>query len=1616
MKSEQHIPLHSDTSAAANQQEADLRRVGWIKKIDITPVPERYRYAFAIAMFRQNFERMVIASKFGAVIMVIIFLVIDVWNLPKFPPEFFRWAVTIHVAFIIALFAGYLVGTHLNVEARRTPLWMFFAWGTFFRGCYTGIAYWMFYHMGQTQANMAGAYSVFVALITAGLYADKAYTLMLVSVNAAVYTIIVLATQHTALDITDSLYVGYCVLSIAAFSSSILYRSFCQEFAATKQIEEERRKAQELNAQLRDANEEINRQIEMLNEQSREIEISNTALQEKSLELAQERDTADALLHNILPRPIAQRLKAGERSIADKFDSVTVLFADIVGFTQIAATRPPAELVQMLNRVFSAFDIFSEQYNLEKIKTIGDAYMIVGGVPEPRADHCEAVAQMALEILSTIELLNKTLDTPLAVRIGMHTGAVVAGVIGQKKFSYDLWGDTVNTASRMESHSEAGRIHVTEEVFNALKGKCMFEERGEIEVKGKGLMRTWFLTGIRTVMVVFAMALSIVGFTPEYTKAQAPLDPHKRLSQYIMQAWTNEQGLPQNTVMTLAQTPDGYLWAGTFEGLVRYNGKAFTVFNRFTTPALQGNAVHELLIAPDSSLWIYTGDGLTQYAKGTFKKRLTKSMNYGTPNLFAWSDGKIWLVSKGKLGSFAAADTSGNPNITYWSKAQGLADDIVFSVHTLSSGVLLVCTAKGLNIVYSGKVFPCKQNPSGTNSELIRGEVIAIRPTSKHSQMDDIWILNKDNGIVTQYRTASVLSWEVRQTLPTQNEKMLFGLYTPALADNAGTLWVPTATGISRYVQGTTALFIDSASQGKSGVWVHNVDGEASVSYLVRAALEDREGTLWFGTNRGLWSLRNGKCTIFTEKEGLQGEYVRTLTVSTTSTTSTTSTRLTPPSYSIWAGTNKGLNRYANGLWQSVAIDSSQLRKDIAFGTQEILSLHETRSGTLWIGRKKGLFSLSKGKIRAYTAREGLSSDYVRAITSDNQGNIWLGTQNIGLTRYEESTQTFTDFTPKDGLASAYVIGMLEDSKGTLWVGCDGGLTRIPNYIREKKLLSYSAQQGFSSGKTFTFFEEPSASTGGTSSNDVVMWIGTNQGLFRWKKGEFRAIKVSQGLFDETVFRLLGDSNGNLWMSSNKGVAFARLRDLNDVADGTRAQLECTVFTYSDGMSNTQCNGATHPAGCKAPDGTLWFPTAKGISVFNPNRLARNTLPVPIVLEACLADNMTLPLAEVLTIPAGTKRVEFRFAGLSFITPERVRYRFFLEGFDQAWQDAGGKSDVFFTNLSPGRYTLHIKACNGDGIWNDTAFTATIVMEPFFYQTWWFTVLVVLLAGTSVWGVYRARVQYLTRKQHELEQTVQERTADIARQRDMLEEQAREIEIANTTLQEKNLIIEHEHALLEIERERSESLLLNVLPLPIALRLKSGERPIADKFDAVTVLFSDIVGFTKLSARISPQALVTLLDDIFTRFDRLVAKYGLEKIKTIGDAYMVVGGVPMHSHDHCGNVAMMALEMYTALEEFNTQHQSGLQVRIGIHTGEAVAGIIGMSKFAYDLWGDTVNTASRMESHGEPGKIHVSQEVYNALKGKCMFEERGEIEVKGKGLMRTWFLVNTLQQANVHQA
>jgi class 3 adenylate cyclase len=534
----------------------------------------------------------------------------------------------------------------------------------------------------------------------------------------------------------------------------------------------------------------------------------------------------------------------------------------------------------------------------------------------------------------------------------------------------------------------------------------------------------------------------------------------------------------------------------------------------------------------------------------------------------------------------------------------------------------------------------------------------------------------------------------------------------------------------------------------------------------------------------------------------------------------------------------------------------------------------------------------------------------------------------------------------------------------------------------------------------------------------------------------FESWKEEHGLANNVVYGILEDRHGDLWLSTHYGVSrMSPPLPPREVAAGARfAEPERKLrqpaphalranhpkatfrnYNVNDGLQNNEFNAGAY---CEGAGGRLYFGGLQGFNDFYADSVRINAYIPPVALTGFrrfgeeVRLERDISLLDTLLISYKDNFFSLGFAALSFIQSDENRFMYKLEGIEKQWVQAGARHEDRYTNVPGGVYTFHVKASNNDGVWNETGRAPVIVVTPPLWERWEFRVLAACVLIAAALLVYRSRMRRMQKFAESLQKEVQARTAElresnerlhnaneeIQRQIALLDEQTREIEMANAALQEKNIE-------LEKERRTSESLILNVLPQSIAARLRSGEARIADAFDSVTVLFADIVGFTELAAKRSPGEVVEILNSVFSAFDIFSERYGLEKIKTIGDAYMIVGGAPEPINDHQGAIADMALEMLETLNILRYTLNVPLQVRIGVHTGPVVAGIIGQKKFSYDLWGDTVNTASRMESHGETGKIHCSAAVYEALRDRYEFSPPRSIEVKGKGAMLTYFLL-----------
>lgn len=785
------------------------------------------------------------------------------------------------------------------------------------------------------------------------------------------------------------------------------------------------------------------------------------------------------------------------------------------------------------------------------------------------------------------------------------------------------------------------------------------------------------------------------------TSRALALDPQKALTQYQRRVWQSEQGLPQNTVLAICQTRDGYLWLGTQEGLARFDGVRFTVFDKRTTPELNQNWITSLCEDREGDLWIgLRGGGVRRYRQGRFE---TFTKRDGLPDdrvrvLYADRQGNLWI---GTAGGGLCRYREGR--FTSYSTKDGLSNDQVVALLEDHAGTLWIGTFGGGLNRFAGGRFTAFTTKEGLSHDQVSSLC--------EDQAGDLWIGTFGGGL-NRLRAGRLSHLGSRQGLSHDEVWSI-------CEDRQHNLWIATGGGgLNRLSQGrATAL---TKAQGLS-------------NDVVLSLLEDREGSLWVGTaGGGLNQLRDGKFTPFGKAEGLAGEVVMSV--------------FEDRQGAVWMGTDgAGLYRYAEGRF--TAFGRAQ-----GLSNEHVTSICEDRDGGLWVGTLGGgVNHYAGGRFSSFTTRQGLSSDDILALLPDPDGGLWIGTDGGGLNRLRNGRITVQ--TNAAWLGNSRVVALLRDREGALWVGTSGsGLGRL----REGQRSLWTQQQGLSENRVLALHEDPEGN----------LWIGTSGGgLNLLRGGKITAITARDGLHDDKVFRILEDARGILWMTSNRGIFRASRSDLLAFAAGRRARVECVAYGTDDGMTSVECSGENQPAGWKSRDGKLWFPTLKGVVMADPARMPFNDAPPPLAIEGMDVDGRRLALTggaeSPIQLPAGSRKFDLHFTALSLAAPQKVRLKYWLEGFDADWVEARADRTAHFTNLRPGAYRLRVKACNNDGVWNETGTTLHLRLLPFFYQTRTFQVLCGLGLVLSGFGAQRLRIRTLKLRAKELERTVEARTADL---------------------------------------------------------------------------------------------------------------------------------------------------------------------------------------------------------------------------------------------------------------
>jgi PAS domain S-box-containing protein len=433
--------------------------------------------------------------------------------------------------------------------------------------------------------------------------------------------------------------------------------------------------------------------------------------------------------------------------------------------------------------------------------------------------------------------------------------------------------------------------------------------------------------------------------------------------------------------------------------------------------------------------------------------------------------------------------------------------------------------------------------------------------------------------------------------------------------------------------------------------------------------------------------------------------------------------------------------------------------------TNSVRALSEAADGSLWIGSASGgLNRLENGVMTAYTTRQGLASDDVRAIYHDPDGSLWVGTRGGGLSVFKAGR--FTTYTAKDGLSSNTVFHIHRDRSGALWLAAfDGGLVRF----EDGRFTTYGVADGLPSNTVFTLHEDRDGR------GDGSLWIGTKGGLARLKDGRFSTFTMKQGLIDDIIWSILEDDEGYLWLTCNKGVSRVKKSELENLFQGRVQAISPVVYTVSDGLKSHEFSAVAQPVSWKARDGRLLFGTYKGLAIIDPKRIRINRTPPPVFIEQVFIDKRSVDPNASVELPPGRGELEFWYTALDFTAPDKVRFKYELEGFDKDWVDAGSRRTAYFTNIPPGHYRFRVMARNNDGVWNEAGDSIELYLKPHFYQTGWWYALCAVVAILMVAAGDRVRVARVTAREKELARRVDERTQEL--QQEITERRMAESEI-----------------------------------------------------------------------------------------------------------------------------------------------------------------------------------------------------------------------------------------------
>lgn len=757
------------------------------------------------------------------------------------------------------------------------------------------------------------------------------------------------------------------------------------------------------------------------------------------------------------------------------------------------------------------------------------------------------------------------------------------------------------------------------------------------------------------------------------TSASA-VDPGRRISQYAHTAWRVRDGAFAGAPTSIAQTADGYIWIGTFSGLLRFDGVRFVPWTPPAGKHLPNPSVMSLLGAKDGSLWIGTASGLARWKNGeliTFPEIATR-----VNSIYEDPDGTIWIArSRTNAGGVCKVAAS---VATCYAPKDGVPPHAAVLVKD-KHGYLLIGADTGI----------VRWKPGSSTSYELPGLKPELSGISDLAPAPDgsVWVGTFHSGHGLGLEQWLNNSWKALVTPTLDSSRLRVGRLR---LDQHNALWIATnGTGIYRVYDGNVDRF--AAADGLS-------------SDEVEDAFEDREGNLWLATAEGVDCFRDLPVVNFSVHEGL--------------TTNQVSSILAARDGTVWIGNHGGLDLVRGNVVSSIG------RRN-GFSVDRTTSLFEDHAGRLWVGMNNGLFVYEHGRFIPIHRPDGSPVGIVLAMTEDVDGNVWAS-----VIRHPAGRPTklicFRDGRVVKEISDPRldVVSLAADPRRGLWLGLPhGGLARYRN----------------DQVQIFPFKDANAIVSQVLVNSDGSVLAATNHGLVEQRGDSQHTLDSKNGLPCDRTYALVTDKHSDLWLYAECGLIEITSDDMQRWSEHPDLKIKFDLFDAFDGARPFL--PPFRPAATRSNDGRLWFANDSVAQMIDPDGLLRNTVLPPVHIEGVIADRKTYSPQSGLRLPALTRDLEIDYTALSFVVPQKVGFRYKLEGYDRDWQDPQNRRQAFYSNLRPGNYRFRVMACNNSGVWNEAGATLDFNIAPAYYQTNWFLALCIAAASMVLYLFYGLRLK-----------------------------------------------------------------------------------------------------------------------------------------------------------------------------------------------------------------------------------------------------------------------------------